>query len=272
MTFRLFAGVAALAITLSVSYAWGEVQDTHSKAAARKPENVTTRPRLAPLGATLESVLAAGRQLNPALRAAALETSAVAAKAAGADALDDPTLSDSYQYYRNPNVFSGHAVMVTQAFPLWGKRDLRREAALADLDAARGREQAARDALDERIKIAFAQYYVASRALAVNQEVIAVTRGMRSTAEARYAAGTGDQAATIRALGEETSASIETARLEGDRAAARGVLNTLLARPADAPLAEPLRLRRIPAAELSVPPSSIARVAAAPRSPRAARK
>jgi outer membrane protein, heavy metal efflux system len=46
---------------------------------------------------------------------------------------------------------------------------LRREAALADLDAMRGREQAARDALDERIKVAFAQYYVASRALAVNR-------------------------------------------------------------------------------------------------------
>jgi outer membrane protein, heavy metal efflux system len=86
----------------------------------------------------------------------------------------------------------------------------------------------------------------------VNQEVIAVTRGMRSTAEARYAAGTGDQAATIRALGEETSASIETARLEGDRAAARGVLNTLLARPADAPLAEPLRLRRLPGTQLDI--------------------
>jgi hypothetical protein len=43
----------------------------------------------------------------------------------------------------------------------------------------RGREQAARDALDERIKVAFAQYYVASRALAVNREVIAVTRGVR---------------------------------------------------------------------------------------------
>ena len=63
-------------------------------------------------------------------------------------------ISDSYQYYRNPNVFSGHAVTVTQAFPLWGKRDLRREAALADLDTMRGREQAARDALDERIKVA----------------------------------------------------------------------------------------------------------------------
>src|SRR5215831_20876183 len=230
---RLLAGAAALAITFSVGHAWGEAEHEHTKTAAHKPPNAATmRNKLAPLGATLESVLAAGRQLNPALRAAALETSAAAAKAAGADALDDPTLSNSYQYYRNPNVFSGHAVMVTQAFPLWGKRDLRREAALAGMDAARGRERSARDALDARIKIAFAQYYVAGRALAVNQEVIAVTRGMRSTAEARYAAGTGDQAAAIRALGEETSANIETARLEGDRAAAQEVLNALVARSA----------------------------------------
>jgi outer membrane protein, heavy metal efflux system len=256
MPCRLLAGATALVTILSVNNAWGEVEHTRLKAPGKLPNASTTKmggqAQLAPLGATLESVLAAGRQLNPALRAAALETSAVAAKAAGADALDDPTLSDSYQYYRNPNVFSGHAIMVTQAFPLWGKRDLRREAALADLDAARGREQAARDALDERIKITFAQYYVASRALAVNQDVIAVTRGMRSTAEARYAAGTGDQAATIRALGEETSANIETARLEGDRAAAREVLNALLARPANAPLADPLRLRPVPTRGLDI--------------------
>ena len=256
MPSRLLAGAAALAIILSVSHAWGEEQHAHSRAAGTPPHADTSksvgRARLTPLGATLESVLAAGRQLNPALRAAALETSAAAAKAAGADALDDPTLSDSYLYYRNPNVFSGHAVMLTQAFPLWGKLDLRREAALAELDAARGREHAARDALDERIKIAFAQYYAASRALAVNREVIAVTHGMRSTAEARYAAGSGDQAAVIRALGEETSASIETARLEGDRAAAREVLNALLARPPNTPLADPLRLRRVPAGELAI--------------------
>jgi outer membrane protein TolC len=150
-------------------------------------------------------------------------------------------ISDSYQYYRNPNVFSGHAIIVTQAFPLWGKRDLRREAALADLDAMRGREQAARDALDERIKVAFAQYYVASRALAVNREVIAVTRGMRAAAEARYAAGQGDQAAVILALGEETAAEVE-APLEAARGGAE-VLNALIARPASAPLPS-LRLRR----------------------------
>ena len=48
--------------------------------------------------------------------------------------------------------------MVTPALLLWGKRSLRREAALAELDAARGREQATRDAFDERIKIASPQY------------------------------------------------------------------------------------------------------------------
>jgi outer membrane protein, heavy metal efflux system len=227
----------------------GDAQHEHFKASG-KPQKAgadKSVPPVAPLGATVESVLAAGRGLNPALRAAALDTAAAAAKAAGADALEDPTISDSYQYYRNPNVFSGHAIMVTQAFPLWGKQSLRREAALADLDAMRGREQAARDALDERIKVAFAQYYAASRALAVNREVIAVTRGMRTTTEARYGAGQGDQPAVLKALGEETAVEIEAARLEGDRAAAREMLNALLARPAGAPLVEPLRLRPVPA-------------------------
>ena len=250
MSSRLFAGPAAFAIILAAGHASAGAQDQKPSA---KPQKVSgtaksaAQIRFATLGETVESVLAVGRQLNPSLRAAALDTSAAAAKAAGADALDDPMISDSYQYYRNPNVFSGHAIMVTQAFPLWGKLDLRREAALADLDAMRGREQAARDTLDERIKVAFAQYYVASRVLAVNREVIAVTRGMRAAAEVRYGAGQGDQATVIKALGEETAVAIEAARLEGDRAAAREMLNALVARPANAPLADPLRLRPVPA-------------------------
>ncbi|MGO8847603.1 MAG: TolC family protein [Methylocella sp.] len=255
MSSRFFVGAAALAIILAVGQASAAAQDQSFKAAGKPQKGGTGKLAIpvqpTPLGATVESVLAVGRQLNPALRAAALDTSAAAAKATGADALDDPIISDSYQYWRDPGVFSGHAVMVTQAFPLWGKQNLRREAALADLDAIRGRERAARDALDERIKGAFAQYYVASRALAVNREVIAVTRGMRAAAEAHYAAGQGDQAAVIKALGEETAVEIEAARLEGDRAAAREQLNALLARPANAPLAEPSRLRRVPAANLA---------------------
>ncbi len=208
-----------------------------------------TRPGDALLGATVEGLRAAGRQLSPALRAAALDTSAASAKAGGADALDDPTITDNYTYYKDPGVFSAHTVMVTQAFPLWGKRSLRRQAALADVDVARGREQAARDATDEKIKVAYAQYYLINQDLGVNREIAALARRMRSATAARYGQGGGDQTGVIQALGEETAAKAEAIRLAGEKDAARARLNVLVGRPADAPLADPLRARPLPAIE-----------------------
>ncbi len=219
--------------------------------AAAVPSSADAQADAGPLGATLQGMLAAGRQLSPALRAAALDTAAASAKAGGAAALDDPTISDSYSYYRDPGVFSGHSVTVTQAFPLWGKRSLRREAALADVDAARGREQAARNELDEKIKVAFAQYDVFSRSIAVNREVQELARRMRAASVARYGQSGGDQAAVIQVLGEETSAKLEIIRVEGERAAARARLNALVARPADGPLAAP-RPRPLPTAGLTL--------------------
>jgi outer membrane protein, heavy metal efflux system len=207
------------------------------------------QPAEAPLGATPEGLLAAGRRLSPSLRATVLDTEAAAAKAGGADALDDPTISDSYQYYQNPGVFSAHTVMVSQAFPLWGKRSLRRQAALADVDASRGRQQAAQNELDEKIKVAYAQYYLTFRDIAVNREIADLARRMRSAAAARYGQGGGDQVGVIQALGEETAARTEAVRLEGDRNSARARLNALVGRPADAPLAEPVRARPMPATE-----------------------
>jgi cobalt-zinc-cadmium efflux system outer membrane protein len=202
-----------------------------------------------PLGATVDGLLAAGRQLSPDLRAAALDTAAASATASGADALDDPTISDGYQYYKNPGVFSGHTVMLSQAFPLWGKRDLRREAALADVDAARGKERAAQDELAEKIKLAYAQYYLISRDIAVNREIAGLARRMRAAASVRYGQGGGDQTAVIQAMGEETSAKTEAARLDGEEGAVRARLNALVGRPVDAPLAEPVQARPMPASE-----------------------
>jgi outer membrane protein, heavy metal efflux system len=202
-----------------------------------------------PLGATVDSLLAATRRLSPTLRAAALDAAAASARAEGAGALDDPMISNSYQYYKNPNVFSGNTVMVTQSFPLWGKRSLRLQAALADVDAARGRERATQDELDEKIKVAYAQYYLAHRSLAVTREIAELARRMRGAAAARYGQGGGDQTGVIQTLSEETNAKTEAARLEGGRSAARARLNTLVGRPADAPLADPLQLRPVPAGE-----------------------
>ena len=216
--------VACLALSLLAGSAQAQTRDTPTRDA---------------LGGDVQGLIAAGRALSPALRAAALESEAAVARADGAGALDDPTISDAYQYYKDGGVFSAHTVMVSQAFPLWGKRDLRREAAQADIDVARGRELAARDELDEKIKVAYAQYGVLTRSISVNREVQDIARRLRIATEARYAQGGGDQAGSIRSQGEETSAKLELTRLEGERTATRARLNTLVARRADAALVEP---------------------------------
>lgn len=221
--------------------------------AAYAPVHAQTLAQTAvPLGATVEGLLAAGRNLSPTLRAAALDTEAASAKAGGADAFDDPTITDSYQYYKDPGVFSAHTVMLSQSFPLWGKRSLRRQAALADVDASRGQERAAQDALDEKVKVAYAQYYLTARAIAVNREVMGLARQMRAAAASRYGQGSGDQLAVIQAEGEGTNARAEAIRLEGEKGAARARLNVLVGRLADAPLAEPREARPVPAADLAL--------------------
>ena len=80
-----------------LSFAFVLAIDVMAVEAARAQS--ATRPGDALLGATVEALREAGRQLSPALRAAALDTSAASAKAGGADALDDPTITDNYTYY-----------------------------------------------------------------------------------------------------------------------------------------------------------------------------
>jgi cobalt-zinc-cadmium efflux system outer membrane protein len=202
-------------------------------------------------GATVESVLALGRQLSPELRAMALDRDAAAARADGAGRLDDPTfraMSDEVDRTGGPRINKTY-LSIEQEFPLWGKLDLRHAAALAAVDAARGREQASAAELDEKIKIAFARYYAASQALIVNRDVARLAGAMAKLARERYAQNLGAQTDAITAEAEITRTAIETARLEAERRSAAARLNALLARPPGAPLAEPKELRRLPPAE-----------------------
>ena len=181
-------------------------------------------------------------------------TAATVAKADAAGALDDPTfsaISDEVDRTAGPRINKTY-VTVTQEFPLWGKRELRRSVALAAVDAARGKERAAQDELDERIKVAFARYFAVTRALAINQDVAHLTRQMSAANVRRYAQGVGDQTSAILTRTEETRIAAEQIRLEAARSTAIARLNTLLARPANAPLAKPALPRKLPAGDLAV--------------------
>jgi len=202
-------------------------------------------------GTTVESVLALGRQLSPELRAVALDTEAAAARADAAGRLDDPTfraMSDEVDRTSGPRINKMY-LSIEQEFPLWGKLELRRSAALAAVDASRGRERAAEAELDEKIKVAFARYYAASQALAINRDVARVARSMTKLAAERYGQGLGMQTEAIAAETEITRADTERARLEADRRSAAARLNGLLARPVGAQFAEPKRLRPLPGTE-----------------------
>jgi outer membrane protein, heavy metal efflux system len=205
-------------------------------------------------GATVASVLALGRQLSPELRAIALERDAASARADGAGRLDDPTfraMSDEVDRTSGPRINKTY-LSVEQEFPLWGKLDLRHSAALAAVDAARGREQATAAELDEKIKLAFARYYTATRALLVNRDVARLANAMAKVAKERYAQNLGAQTDAITAEAEITRTAMETARLEAERRTAAARLNALLARSSAAPLAEPKELRRLPPPEPSL--------------------
>ena len=199
----------------------------------------------APPGATVEELLALVKDVNPELAGAALEREQAIAKIYPAGALDDPTINLSRDQGFRQTLFS-----VSQDFPLWGKRDLRKEVATADAAAAKGREAGVTAELNEQVKVSFAQYYQADRAIAVTQEISSLLRDLSSTVRTRYGQGLGTQSDAIRADLERTRLDPKLSALERDQEHARAKINALIARPADAKLARPAALRKIPAASM----------------------
>lgn len=204
-----------------------------------------------PPGATVQSVLALGRQLSSELRAMALDRDAAAARADAAGRLDDPNfkaMSDEADRTSGPRMNKMYYT-VEQDFPLWGKLELRKSTALANVDAARGRERASAAQLDEKIKVAFARYYAASQALVVHSEVAKLNAAMAKLAKERLGQNLGSESEALTADAEITRTAMETARLEADKRSFAGRLNALLARSPTAPLAVPKALRVLPASE-----------------------
>src|SRR5258708_1247053 len=129
-------------------------------------------------------------RLSPPLEAAAFAPAAASAGADRADALANPMFNvQTMQVPGNRASMDQTTIMLQQEFPLWGKRGLRKSAALAMLDAARGEERATAAELDEKIAAAFANYYKAAKALAINVEVTRLVDPMGKVAAGRFAQG-----------------------------------------------------------------------------------
>ena len=194
-------------------------------------------------GATVGNLLGLVRSFNPEVAAAALDREAAVAKIYPAGALDDPMLNLS-----RDQGFRQTLLTFSQDFPLWGKREVRREIATANANAARAREGGVTNNLQEQVKMVFAQYYQAEQSLQVTRNIRGVLHDISGAARVRYAQGVGTQSDALRADLEQTRIDPVFSGLERDRRAAQAKINALIGRPADAPLAPPKALRRLPLA------------------------
>jgi outer membrane protein TolC len=135
---------------------------------------------------------------------------------------------------------------VEQEFPLWGKLDLRRDQANADVARSHADTRVTEAELIEKVKVAFAQYYQSDQAIRTTADLHRVVHDMARVARERYAQGRGLQQEVYKAEVEITRLAAEIVRLEARRRSAMARLNALLARPIDAPLARPAKLRALP--------------------------
>src|SRR6202048_467599 len=199
-------------------------------------------------GATLEEVLAIARRLSPDLAARALDTEAAQARVEIAVSLSDPTLRitpdeiDRTSGPRQNKMF----FTVEQEFPLWGKRDLKRAQAGAEVARTQADARVTEAELVEKVKVAFAQYYQADQAIRTTEDLHRVVHDIARVARDRYAQGRGSQPEVYKAEVESTRLATELVRLEAKRRGAAARLNALLARSIDAPLARPMKLRALP--------------------------
>ncbi len=157
------------------------------------PEQARSQPTSAAPGATLGDVLAIARRLSPELAARALDTEAALARVEIAGSLPDPMVrvtSDEIDRTRGPRQ-NKMIYGFEQEFPLWGKRGLKRDQASAEVARSRADARGTDAELIEKVKVAFAQYYQADRAIRTTQDLHRVVHDMARVARDRYGQGRG---------------------------------------------------------------------------------
>lgn len=207
-------------------------------------------------GADVDSLLEYARMHNPGYAAMRLEADAVGERATQSAALPDPRLRlelrDITRFGEQSPTLSPSRVgstryLLMQDVPWFGKRDLKRQAAELDAEGAKGQALASWAELSARIKAAYAQLYYVTRNQRYTHEVIDLMARLEKIAQVRYAGGLAQQQDVIRVQVEQTGMRAELIALENERRQLQARMNALLARPAGAPLAEPGRLRAVPA-------------------------
>ena len=212
------------------------------------------------IGASVQELVQWADMHNPELAAMRYEIDAANERITPAGALPDPVFRAELQDFAGPGApdgfnplpgkGSGTKYTLMQSFPLWGKRDLRKEVATAEVEQFKGRRQATVAEIHAKIKSAYAQYYQTFGLKKLNEEILQVLGDLEAVTQVRYASGLVPQQDVIRAQVEKTTVRSEIITLESEQKQAVAKLNAIVGRPQSAIILEPQSLRRIPSEKL----------------------
>ncbi|MFW6164323.1 MAG: TolC family protein, partial [Planctomycetota bacterium] len=183
---------------------------------------------------------------NPGLRAKFEAWQAALERVPQVTALPEPMFSYAY-YIEEVETRVGpqrHRVMVKQMFPWFGTLRLRGEVAEAEAEAAYERLEAARLALDFRVKDAWYELYYLARAVDVTRETVELLEYVESVARSLYRVKKAEYADVIRVQVELDKTRDRLRTLEDRRRPATARLNAALDRAPDAPVPWPEAVSR----------------------------
>jgi outer membrane protein, heavy metal efflux system len=205
------------------------------------------------LGANLPTLLNALAQQNAELAAQRQETQAAQQSAAAAGVLPDPSVRIEWQDISKssptllPNRVGAVKYSVLQALPAWGKRDLQKQLAQGNAHLVQQRAVQTMTELRAQMKIAYAEAYRARQNLRLNDELQQLASTTARSLQSRYEQGLATQSDLIKAQLDSLALQTERATLDAEWTRTQARINVLLNRPADAPLADPVALRSLPA-------------------------
>jgi cobalt-zinc-cadmium efflux system outer membrane protein len=206
---------------------------------------------------SVDGLVRAVLAVNPTLAQMMAAWKAARARYPQVTSLADPTftLTLGPETYFSDRVNPAYRVNLSQTYPWPGKLELRGKQATAEARAAGNEVDDTRLQLVESTRIAFYDYYLVHRAIAVNDEGIRLLESFKKDARFRYENGIGVQQDILQAdveLGRQRERAL---LLEQARQIAVARINTLLNLSPDTPLPPPPR--EVPVEDGLPPPDSV---------------
>ncbi len=200
---------------------------------------------------TLTAAVVLAIQSNPELASLRAKWEAMQERPAQAGALPNPMFKyggmDATEGGRWPNT-GEKRFMVEQTFPWFGKRELRAQVAHADVTIMQQDLETMTRDVRMMVKEAYFDLQAVRQAATITRKDEEMLRRMAKLAEAMYTTGQRTEQDVLKAKAESTMLQQRLLELAAQENTLQARLNTLLSRPADAPVGPLTEIPPLPAA------------------------